>query len=192
MKRFRPRLLKRFRRDADGAAAVEFAMIGTVLTFFVMGVVELGLMMAAQGMLDNVVFSAARVGKTGYAQSGKTQAQTITQAVTKAASDYIDPTKIVITSKSYAKYENIGQPEPFTDTNKNGKREASEDFIDLNGNGKFDLDQGKSGYGAAEEIVTYTATIDWQLYTFGFKQMIGKGGVVPLKSQIVVRNEPYQ
>lgn len=192
MKRFRPRLLTRFRRDRKGATAVEFAIIASVLMFLVMGIVELGLMMAAKGVLEDVVFSASRVGKTGYAASGKTQAKTINEAISKAAADYLDPGKIVVTSLAYDSYENIGKPEPFTDLNRNGKRDPGEAFTDVNGNGTYDADQGKSGYGASSEILLYTATYNWPIHTFFLKKLLGAAGTVPLKTSIVVKNEPYE
>lgn len=183
--------LRRFRKDTSGANAVEFGIIAGVLTFIIMGVVELGLMMGAQGTLDNVAFTASRVGKTGYSASGSTQAKTITAAVQKAASDYIDHNKIRITSTAYDSYDSIGKPEPFTDTNKNGKRDNGESFTDVNGNGSYDTDRGKTGAGSAKEIVVYTAAYDWRFITPIIGRLIGTNGVLTLKSRIVVKNEPY-
>ncbi|HEY0293186.1 MAG TPA: TadE/TadG family type IV pilus assembly protein [Hansschlegelia sp.] len=170
---------------------VEFALIAPVLITFIMGIVELGLMVTAQNILDNASFSASRVGKTGYSASGSTQAQTITAAVNKAASTLLDPAKITVTSLAYADYGDIGQPEPFTDKNSNGKWDVGESFTDVNGNGKWDADQGASGYGASAQIVVYTATYSWKLFTPLLGKVIGVKGVVPLKSRIVVKNEPY-
>lgn len=184
--------LRRLKKDAQGAAALEFGVIAALLTFLIMGVVELGMMMTAQGVLDNVAFSASRVGKTGYSASGSTQAKTINAAIAKAASSYIDPNKITISSKSYSGYDNIGKPEPFTDKNKNGKWDSGEAFTDVNGNGSYDTDQGRTGYGSGAEIVVYTASYDWRFITPMIGRLIGTNGVVNLKSRIVVKNEPYE
>lgn len=192
MKRFRPKLLTRFRRDRKGATAVEFAIIASALIFLVMGIVELGLMMAAKGVLEDVVFTASRVGKTGYSASGKTQAKTINDAIAKASAGYLDPAKITLTSLAYDGYDNIGKPEPFTDLNSNGKWDAGEPFTDVNGNGTYDKDQGKSGYGSSSQILLYTATYNWPLHTFFLKKLLGSAGTVPLKTSIVVKNEPYE
>ncbi|MFC7052735.1 TadE family protein [Hansschlegelia quercus] len=171
--------------------AVEFALIAPVLMFFIMGICEMGLMAGAQNILDGAAFAASRAGKTGYVATSKTQQQMITAAVTKIVGSYLNPSKIVVTSLSYSDFSNVGQPEPYTDTNKNGKRDAGESFIDVNGNGAWDSDQGKSGYGAAGEIVLYTLTYNWSLFTPMMSKLVGSGGIVPLKARVVVRNEPY-
>lgn len=184
-------VIKRFRRDARGVTAVEFGMIGMVLMLFIVGIIEVGLMMAAKGILDNAAFAASRTGKTGYKESGSTQQQTILAAIKKAASGYLDPAKITMTSMAYSDYNNIGQPEPFTDINKNGKRDAGEPFTDVNGNGSWDSDQGRSSTGASGEIVVYTVKYDWKTFTPMVGNLIGVNRVVPLTSRIVVKNEPY-
>lgn len=180
----------RFKRDADGVTMVEFGLIAPVLTFMLMGIVELGLMMTGQAVLDNAAFVASRTGKTGYAEKDKTQTKTIEAAIQKAASAFLDPAKITVTSLAYADYDSI-KPEPFTDTNNNGKWDAGESYTDVNKNGSYDKNDGTSGYGAAGQVVIYTATYNWNLFTPMIKKFIGTNGVVPLKSRVVVRNEPY-
>lgn len=185
------RTIRRFRRNAEGATLLEFGIIAPFLMLMIMGISELGIMMTAQAILDNAAFAASRVGKTGYVATSSTQAAMVTAAVRKAAAVILDPTKITVTSLAYADYGNIGQPEPFTDLNSNGKRDAIEPYTDVNGNGAYDTDQGKSGYGGTAQIVVYTVTYNWTLTTPFVKRFIGTNGVVPLKSRIVVKNEPY-
>lgn len=184
-------LSRRLQRDAAGVTAIEFGLIAPPLFLMVIGIVELGLMMGAQAIMDNAVFSAGRVGKTGFKEAGKTQDEAVAAAIRIAASQYIDPAKITVVSKAYADFGNIGQPEPFTDTNKNGKRDSGESFTDVNGNGSYDLDQGAAGLGQTAQIVVYTATYNWAFVTPMIGKLIGKDGVLPLKSEIVVKNEPY-
>jgi Flp pilus assembly protein TadG len=184
-------LPRRLRLDTRGMTAVEFGLIAPPLFLMLIGMVELGLMSAAQAVMDNAAFSASRVGKTGYAEAGKTQDVAVAAAIKNAASGYLDPGKITVASKAYADYGDIGQPEPFTDTDKNGKRDPGEPYTDVNGNGAYDADQGKAGLGASAQIVVYTATYDWALVTPMIDKLIGDQGVVKLTSEIVVKNEPY-
>lgn len=184
-------LFRPFSRDAAGATALEVAFVAPPLILILCGIVELGIMQGAQAVLDNAMFSASRVGKTGFQEAGKTQADAVSAAIKNAASKYLAPAKIHVTSKAYTDYSDVGQPEPFTDTNKNGKRDSSETYTDTNGNGSYDSDRGKSGYGAGAQIVVYTATYDWPISTPLITDLIGKGGVRSLKSEIVVRNEPF-
>lgn len=184
--------LRRFRRDARGVTAVEFALIAPVLILFMMGIVELGLIMMTQGIMDNAAFSASRAGKTGYAAAGMTQDQTIMSAVTKSLSGVLSPAKLTLTSKAYDDYGSIGQPEPFTDVNNNGRYDAGEPYTDVNGNGSWDADQGKTGAGTATQIVVYTVSYKWKLFTPLIARMLGSSGVVPIDARVVVRNEPYE
>lgn len=50
----------------------------------------------------------------------------------------------------------VAVPEPFFDLNGDGIREANEPFIDLNGNGKYDLDQSHGQF--SQHVVVFTST----------------------------------
>ncbi len=184
------RLLTRLRRDQKGATAVEFALIAPALMYLICGAVELGCAAAAQSILDDATFVGSRVGKTGYAASGKTQADAIGDGIKKAASALLDPAKISLTSVAYADYSYM-KPESFTDSNKNGRWDPGEAYVDANSNGKYDDGSGTSGTGAAGQIVLYTASYNWKIMTPLMARFIGKDGVLTLKSRVVVKNEPY-
>ncbi len=184
-------MFRRFRSGCGGTTIVEFALIAPVLMFMIVGIIELGLLLTAQTILDNAAFAASRAGKTGYSTSSSTQSQLILAAVRKATADYLDPSKITLNSKAYSDYGSIGKPEPFTDSNNNGVRDAGEAFTDVNGNGTYDKDQGASGYGSSGQIVVYEANYDWSLVTPYVKRFVGTNGVVRVTSRIVVKNEPY-
>ncbi|GLK55645.1 Flp pilus assembly protein TadG [Methylopila capsulata] len=165
-------------------------MIAPVLLLFVFGTIEVGLMMAAQHVLDDAVFMGSRTSKTGYVASTSTQTATVAAAIRKAAQAYLDPTKIIVTSTSYADYSSIN-PEPFTDTNKNGVRDAGEAYTDVNGNGSYDDGKGSAGYGTGGQIVVFTATYNWPVHTPMIADLIATKGVRTLSARAVVRNEPY-
>lgn len=190
MTRQPPRILARFRRDARGVTMVEFGLIAPVLTLMIMGIVELGLMMAGQAILDNATFVASRTGKTGYTDKDTKQDKTITATIQKNASAFLDPTKITVTSVAYSDYDSM-QPEPFTDKNNNGVWDSGEPYTDVNKNGVYDKNSGTSGYGNSGQVVLYTATYDWRLVTPMIGKLIGKNNVVQLKARVVVKNEPY-
>jgi Flp pilus assembly protein TadG len=183
-------LRRRFGADDSGVTAVEFALIAPVLMLLIMGTVEVGLMTAAQRMLDNATFAGSRTGKTGYIATGKTQAQTIQAGIQKAVPAILDPSKITLTSIAYPDYSYM-KPEPFVDKNKNGKWDVGETYTDSNNNGKYDDGTGTNGSGSCGQIVMYTATYSWKLFTPLLSRVIGTAGNVPLKSSITVKNEPY-
>ncbi|WP_395671432.1 TadE/TadG family type IV pilus assembly protein [Phenylobacterium sp.] len=61
----RPVPLDRFRLDASGATAVEFALVLPLLAFLLFGMAEVGILGIAAAEFDNAVFDAARTIRTG-------------------------------------------------------------------------------------------------------------------------------
>lgn len=176
--------------DRNGVTTVEFALIAPALIFVVMGMVELSLLMFTQSVLDGATQTASRLGKTGYEVSGSTREQTILSAVNARAGQLMNTANITITKKSYAQFDQIGDPEPFVDTNGNGVRDQNENYTDVNLNGQYDTDMGASNYGSAGEVVVYTVTYPWQFATPVVAAFFS-GGSVTLSSRVVVLNEPY-
>ena len=64
------RLFRRFRRDERGITLVEFALVGPMFIFLLLAVIEIGLTMLTQFVLDGAARSAARMVRTGQVQSG--------------------------------------------------------------------------------------------------------------------------
>lgn len=177
--------------NEDGATAVEFAIVAPVLLLLIMGIVDIGMMMFAQGVLENSAFTAARTGKTGYTQQNSTREETIIETLHARAGMLLDTADIVVTSVSYSEFDDIGEAEPFIDANGNGTRDNGENYTDVNGNGQYDQDVGRAGNGTASEVVVYTVSYPWRLYTPMVKPILGENGIVNLSSRIVVQNEPY-
>ncbi len=64
--------MRKFRhvaRDARGAIAVEFALIGPIFLLLLLVIVELGLTLTTQSLLDGATRDAARLIRTGQVQS---------------------------------------------------------------------------------------------------------------------------
>ena len=180
MRRFN--LVRRYLGCQDGATAVEFGFIAPVLFLLVMGIVEAGLIMSAQNTLESATYLASRTGRTGFADTGKTQEETIMDTLKERASlflntDYVSIDALSVSTRTYAGFDDINEPEPFVDANANGVRDDGENFTDINGNGVWDEDRGGSGYGSAGEIVIYTVTYPWPLFTPLVSQFIGTDGI---------------
>lgn len=183
--------IKRFRSSEDGATAVEFAIIAPVLIFLTFAIVESGIAFAADILLKNATYDAARTGRTGFVSEDSTQDSTVKEKIRSQAGVLMDVDKLVITSLSYKGFDVLGKPEPFTDKNGNGVRDDGENFTDVNGNGVYDKDQGASGYGGTAQVVLYTVTYPWTFHTPVLKQIVGNNGTVELTATAVVQNEPY-
>lgn len=183
-------LLRRLRRNERGATAVEFGLIAPAFFVVAWGTVELGLLLLATSLLEGSVREAARAGLTGYTPNGVDRTQYIRNIVQNYTVGLIDMDKLQISTLVYTSFSNVGQPEPFTDTNGDGAHGAGEAFVDVNGNGQWDADMGVAGLGGPGDIVLYTLTYDWD-FMAGFAESIFGIPTVRLKASVAIRNEPF-
>jgi Flp pilus assembly pilin Flp len=185
-------IFKNIVRNAQGSTAVEYAMVLPILLLFIMGSLEYDLVMYGMTVLEGATTTAAREGKTGYTASGMSQQQYIYGVVQTRVSGLMNPANLTISSKSYANFAAIGQPEPcISPTLPPCPGTPGVNFVDVNHNGTWDQDQGAAGLGGAGDIVVYTVTYPWQIITPFLKNVIGTSGVFTLTSSAVVKNEPY-
>lgn len=184
-------LLTRLREGEEGVTAVEFALVAPMLLLLMMGIIETGLIMFTQNVMEGATFSASRLGKTGYTESDTTREDLIIQQLTRRAGTLINPSEIQIDAVSYAQFDQIGDPEPFIDANGNGTRDNGENYTDSNGNGQYDEDMGIEGLGNAGEVVVYTVSYPWHIYTPMVGRFFGSDGTIDLTARTVVQNEPY-
>lgn len=149
-----------------GVTAVEMALVAPVFIMIFMGIMEISLMMLTQHMMENATFNASRLGKTGYAVEGKTQEETVVDALTTELSSLtplVDMDKFTFTYTSYGSLSDIGKEET-----------------------------GTAGLGEAQEVVVYTVSYPWKFFTPLIGDLMGnENRIVTLTSRLVVRNEPY-
>jgi Flp pilus assembly protein TadG len=156
-------------RSRSGSTAAEMALLAPMFFLLMIGIVELSLILATQQLLDNATFNASRLAKTGYVANGETQLQTVTQ----------------ILDNELSSFGSLIDASQITLTTV-----AYNDFANI-GTG------GTSGMGTEEQIVVYTVTYPWKLFTPMMGGIIGtwdaasNAWVVNLTSRIVARNEPY-
>lgn len=185
MKRFRMKMLNNTR----GTAAIEFAVIAPVLVMLLFGTLEMSIATMVTNVMESATANSSRLGKTGYSASGQSRTQTIINAITARAGALINPSLLTITAKSYKQFDQIGKPEPWTDTNHDGIAQVGE-YTDVNGNGQWDADMGVAGYGNANDVVVYTISYPWRITT----PIIAKffpSGIYTITTSAVVKNEPY-
>ena len=188
----KPRLLfGRLLRREEGVTALEFAIVAPVFLLLLAGIIEFGIVMTVYSVMEGATAVSSRLGKTGFTAVGVTRQQTILDAVTTRAGSLIDPTLLTVESKFYKQFDQINDPEPYTDQNGNGAYEPGEPFADINGNGQWDVDQGASGYGSAGDIVVYEVSYPWEISTPVISSLIGKNGILMITTHAVVKNEPY-
>src|SRR3546814_12855252 len=97
-----------------------------------------------------------------------------------------------ISFKAYDSFNNVGQPEPWTDAAPlNGVYDAGEEYDDINGNETWDADRGIEGVGASGEVVLYEIHYSWGLMPPYLADLLGDNGVMNMRASLAVRNEPY-
>jgi len=192
--------IRSFMRSATGSAAIEFAFLLPVLLVFLMGIIEYNMIMYASAVLQGATVIAAREGKTGYTQSGMSQQDYIYGIVRTRVTGLLDTSipaspgvaALQISSKSYASYNAIGQPEPcISPTQPPCPGTPGVNFTDVNHNGVWDSDEGSAGLGGQGDIVVYTVTYSWHVLTPIMSNFLGTNGVVTLSASSVAKNEPY-
>lgn len=182
---------KKFSRNEDGSVFIEFAFIAPVLFLVMFAIVEYGLIMFATNVVENGTSNASRLGKTGYTEAGTSRQDLIHSMVKEASAGFLDTNKVTINTKVYQTLDKIGDPEPYTDANHNGKYDVGETYSDINTNGQWDQDMGVAGLGNAGDVVVYTVNYPWEVLTPILSSLIGAQGVYTITSTMVVRNEPY-
>ena len=182
------RSVANLRPDENGAIAVEFALVAPVLMLMLMGLFDLSYNMYTTQMLQGAIENAARnssiEGAAGKEAQLDAMVRTAVHAVAPAAT-------LTFTRRAYSSFTKAGRPEDFTDVDSNGTCNKGEPFEDANGNGKWDADGGKTGFGGARDAVLYTVVVKYQR-AFPISGLIpGQSKTFTLSAATVLRNQPY-
>ena len=157
-------------RGKRGATAVEMALIAPTFFLLLIGITESCLMLTAQQIMENAAFNASRLAKTGYVTAGSTQLATVSTVMNnelKGYGTFFDLTKVTFTYTTY------------------------------NSCGSIPGSPGTVGMGTASQLVVYTISYPWTMFTPMLGALIGTFDntsghyIFNLSTRIVVRNEPY-
>jgi len=178
MNGFMRRILRRYRKSQDGAAAVEFAMVAAPFFFVLGSIAETGLMLFTEYAIQNAVQGAGRLIRTH-------QAAAVDGTVLMSESDF----KTALCSKVTSLIDCAGSVTVYV--------ESAADFASLKGSIPSYVDIGASGPnsydpGAAAETVGVIATYDWD-FAFPFMDFLGNidgGSKRRLHGIAVFVNEP--
>lgn len=184
--------LRRLRRCRGGLTVIEFAIAAPVVFATVAGVLELALVMFVMTLSEGALREASRFSITGFTPPGMTREERILEILGDHTIGLVDMAAASVDYKVYPSFDDIGKPEPFTDSAPaNGSYDAGEAFQDINGNGQWDADMGAAGLGGPGEIVLYTIEFDWELMTPLVSPFMGTDGKMTMKSSVAVKNEPF-
>jgi Flp pilus assembly protein TadG len=172
-----------------GTAMMEFAFIAPIFLAMIGAIMEFSGIMFIQNLLEGSAREASRYGITGFTEPGVSRDDQILDIVRKNTLGLIDMDQLQMETLVYPNFADIGQPEPFTDTNGNGVYDVGEPFTDVNGNGSWDADMGAAGLGGPGDVVLYRMSYDWHIIIPIFRPIFGD--TITLRANIAVRNEPY-
>jgi Flp pilus assembly protein TadG len=177
-KLFRGRTVRRFVRDKDGIAAVEFAIVAAPFLALMFAIMETAIVFFASQVLETAVADSARLIMTGQAQSqGFTQTQFKQAVCAKILGLFDCANGLQIDVKTYSSFSSISNTKP----------------IDANGN----LQSSGFGYtpGNAGDIVVVRLMYQWPIYVslLGVNSLSNLTGNKRLiMATAAFRNEPYQ
>jgi Flp pilus assembly pilin Flp len=185
------RTYRGFMRNREGSTVIEFAIIAPLLFLLLVGTVETGLVLFANSVLEGATSVGSRIGKSGFTVAGQTREQYIRSKVVQLSGGIIRPNLLTVTTLSYKSFDNIGKPEPcLTASPCNGVPGVN--FVDVNGNGTWDQDMGKSNAGGSGDVVLYRASYPWSLFTPLMKRIMGdSNGKITITAVAITRNEAF-
>ena len=173
-------------RNTRGATIVEFAIVSPVMILMMMGLGDLSYQVYAQSILNGAMQKA---GRDSAIQGGANNTAAIDAKVSAMVKNIAKNATITFTRKNYDSFSVI-KPEPFTDTNGNGVRNAGECYTDINGNNQWDADPGETGQGGANDVTVYTATVTYP-HLFPVVGLLGWPSTQTITASTLLKNQPY-
>lgn len=171
----RRRHVFRLCRDRRGTAAIEFALIVLPFLILAFGIIEIGCIFWGNYELDNLTTSAARLIRTGEAQSGKlTQAQIVTRICGGAVLLTNCPTKLKISVQTFSTFASVSGPAP-----KDNKGNLQKGF--------------PYQPGGPSQVVLVTSFYEWPLFgptSMALLSNLADGNHL-LQSSAVIETEPF-
>ncbi len=179
------KLFSPLRRNQDGVAAVEFALIAPTFMLLLMGTFDIGYAGYIKYVLQGALEDAGR-----SASLETTSTTTLDTKVRDTVKTLNNAGTLSVSRQYYERYTDVKTPEEFTDANANGIRDAGECFIDRNGNSTWDADVGLNGRGGAQDVVVYKATFKYNRI-FPLWKMLGQAETQDIIAQTYLRNQPF-
>jgi Flp pilus assembly protein TadG len=169
------RVLRRLRSQQRGAIMVEFALV--MIPFFILlfGILEVGLVFWGGFELENATDDAARMVRTGQAQSGNFDETRLKQEICNRVSLLVNCTsKLRLDVQSFNDFSQMTPPSPL--------------------DGEGNLKQSFSySLGGPQQVVLFTAFYEWPLLNFMSTMSLSNmaSGIRLLQSSAAFRNEPF-
>jgi len=169
------KILRRFRRNRRGSAAVEFALVAPLFFGLLFAIIELAMVFFASQVLETATQDSARVIMTGQAQNASfTQAQFKNLVCSKLTIMFDCVNGVSIDVQSYSAFGSVNVADPI---------DASKNFVPPN-----NYLPGNPG-----DVVVVRLFYKWPLYVTGLGFNIANisGSKRLLTATAAFQNEPY-
>ncbi len=168
------RMAWRLRRDRRGATMVEFSLLMVPFFILLFGIAEVGFVTWGTLELENATEDAARLVRTGQAQSRDMDRAALTQEVCSRVSLLFDcNSKLRLDLQSFSSFANMTAPAP----------------LDGSGNLKQDF---SFSMGDGADVVLMTTFYEWPLQLLGSYSLSNMAnGHRLLRASAAFRNEPF-
>jgi len=170
-----PNVLRRFRQNRRGSAAVEFALVAPVFFALLFAIIETSIVFFANQVLETIGQNSARTIMTGQAQTAAyTQTQFKTSVVCAQIPALFTCANIFVDVQSYTAFSSVSISSQI---------DGSSNFI-----GTMQYSPGGPG-----DIVVVRLFYQWPLFVTGFGYNIANlaGSKRLLSATSALRNEPY-
>jgi len=162
--------------DTRGAAAIEFALVGSTFMLMLLASFEFGFMLFVQSVLDNAARDAARLIRTGQVQTSNNPTSTFSTLLCNEVGSLIGCGSIVY------------QAQVFNDWSDAQTAVNTPPSRDSNGN----LISAGFSPGTQQQIVVVTVTYNYPFFTPWIGKLVGgSSSSALLMSTVVFQNEPY-
>lgn len=171
-----PRIVRRFLRRKDGAAAIEFAMVAAPFLALVFAILETAIVFFAGQALETATADSARLIMTGQAQKSSFSQEQFKTEVCKRVFGLFDCVNgVQVDVRTYAAFSSINNSKP----------------IDANGNLTVTPTYAPGGPG---DIVVVRLLYQWPVYVslLGLNLSDLSGNKRLIMATAAFRNEPYQ
>jgi Flp pilus assembly protein TadG len=170
----RLRVFPRFRRNEDGVAAVEFALVAGPFLFLLFAIIEFALVFFASQVLETATASASRLIMTGQAQSRNFDQSAFKTEICNKASALMTCSGIAVDVRTYTSFGSATTNKP-----------VSGGAVNYSG---MTYNQGSGG-----DIVVVRAVYEWPVMMPTFGMTIGdlSNGKRLLMATAAFRNEPF-
>ena len=170
--------IRRLRDDESGVTAIEFGMVAVPFLMFVFGIISLGLFFFVTFSLENGVEQAARLVRTGQAQTANMTTDEFKQRVCDQLPTFVDCTnKLRVSVVEFTTFAGISEPQ-CTDA------------------GGSLIPEGAAANvpGAAGQVVLVTACYEWGLAgEMPFLKLGNMGnGAALIRASTTFRTEPFE